>query len=309
MNWNATTGNASLSQQMVAAARRASTLLDDVTDLVEDFLRSQLAPEGGFRNRSGEPDLYYTMFGLEAMRALDLRVPENSLRPYLERFAGGQDLDLVHVSCLVRCWASAGITGLSEDHRRQLIARVIQHRSRDGGFSTEPGRERGSVYAAFLAVGSCQDLGTTLPSPDAVVATLHNLRLDDGSSANEPGTPIGTTPVTAAAVVLDVALDQPADPEALRWLLAARHPDGGFLAHPLAPAPDLLSTATALHALSMAGTDLSDIREECLDFIDRLWSSRGGFRGTEDDNVLDCEYCWYGLLALGHLAGQDEPPR
>jgi prenyltransferase beta subunit len=303
MNWNVISGGASLSQQMRAAARRARILLNDSTDLVEDFLRGQLAPESGFRNRSGQVDLYYTTFGLEAMLALDLSVPENSLRPYLESFAGGQDLDLVHASCLARCWASVGLAGLSDEHRRQLIARVLQHRSNDGGFSAEPGRERGSVYAAFLAVGSCQDLQATLPQPDAVVATSQSLRLHDGSSANEPGIPIGTTPVTAAAVVLAAALDQPADPDALRWLLARHHPAGGFLAHPLAPAPDLLSTATTLHALSTAGTDVSDIREDCIDFIDRLWSSRGCFRGTEDDDVLDCEYCWYGLLALGHLAG------
>jgi prenyltransferase beta subunit len=302
MNWNVTSGGASLSQQMRAVARRARILLHDATDLVEDFLHGQLAPEGGFRNRSGRPDLYYTTFGLEAMRALDLKLPAGSLRPYLQSFAGGEDLDLVHASCLARGWASLGLSGLSDEHRRQLIARVLQHRSSDGGFSAETGRKRGSVYAAFLAVGSCQDLQTTLPQPNAVVATLRTLRLNDGSSANEPGIPVGTTPVTAAAVVLAAALDQPADPDALRWLLGRRHPAGGFLAHPMAPAPDLLSTATALHALSTAGTDLSDIRESCIDFIDRLWSSRGCFRGSEDDDVLDCEYCWYGLLALGHLA-------
>jgi len=287
---------------MRAVARRARILLDDSTDLVGDFVRGQLAPQGGFQDRSGEADLYYTTFGLEAMLALGLSVPEASMRQYLQGYAGGQDLDLVHVSCLARCWGGLGRAGLRDDHRRQLIARVMQHRSRDGGFSAEPKRARGSVYAAFLAVSSCQDLGQTVPETKAVAATLHGLRLDDGSSANEPGIPIGTTPVTAAAVVLAAAFGRPADPDALGWLLDRHHPGGGFLAHPMAPAPDLLSTATALHALSTAATDLSDIREACIDFVDRLWSSRGCFRGTEDDDVLDCEYCWYGLLALGHLA-------
>jgi hypothetical protein len=287
---------------MRAVARRARILLNDSTQLVEDFLRSQLAPGGGFRNRAGQVDLYYTAFGLEATLALDLNVPEE-LRAYLESYAGGQDLDLVHASCLARCWAGVGLSGLGDEHRRQLTGRVLQHRSGDGGFAAEPGRERGTVYAAFLAAGSCQDLQVSLPQPEAVAAALQGLRLHDGSAANEPGIPIGTTPVTAAAVVLAAALGRPPDPDALRWLLARHHRAGGFLAHPMAPAPDLLSTATALHALSTAGTDVSSIQEDCIDFIDRLWSSRGCFRGTQDDDVLDCEYCWYGLLALGHLAG------
>jgi len=44
------------------------------------------------------------------------------------------------------------------------------------------------------------------------------------------------------------------------------------------------------------------IREPCLDFIDSLWVNRGGFYGTWDDDALDTEYTYYGLLALGHLA-------
>ena len=83
----------------------------------------------------------------------------------------------------------------------------------------------------------------------------------------------------------------------------SRHADdGGFFAVPMAPLPDLLSTATALHALSGLHADLGKIREPCLDFIDTLWTSKGGFHGTWTDDVLDVEYTFYGLLALGHLS-------
>jgi hypothetical protein len=44
------------------------------------------------------------------------------------------------------------------------------------------------------------------------------------------------------------------------------------------------------------------VKEACLDFVDTLWSSRGGFYGTWEEDVLDCEYTYYGLLALGHLS-------
>jgi hypothetical protein len=44
------------------------------------------------------------------------------------------------------------------------------------------------------------------------------------------------------------------------------------------------------------------MRERCLDFIDSLWTNKGGFHGHWADDDLDAEYTFYGLLALGHLA-------
>jgi prenyltransferase beta subunit len=87
------------------------------------------------------------------------------------------------------------------------------------------------------------------------------------------------------------------------WLLKQMHPQGGFLAMPRAPLPDLLSTATSLHALACLETTLSnETRELCLDFLDSLWTAEGGFHGHWADDMLDAEYTFYGLLALGHLS-------
>ena len=86
------------------------------------------------------------------------------------------------------------------------------------------------------------------------------------------------------------------------WLLAQAHPQGGFLAAPGAPLPDLLSTATALHTLAGLQVSFASLKEPCLDFIDTLWTNEGGFYGHWGDDHLDCEYAYYGLLALGHLS-------
>jgi hypothetical protein len=66
--------------------------------------------------------------------------------------------------------------------------------------------------------------------------------------------------------------------------------------------PDLLSTATALHALAGLEAPIARVRESCLDFVDSLWTNEGGFHGHWADEHLDCEYTFYGLLALGHLS-------
>ena len=96
-------------------------------------------------------------------------------------------------------------------------------------------------------------------------------------------------------------LDHPVPPTVGEWLMARCVPDGGFLAMPQAPFPDLLSTATALHALAGMNASLDGIRDSCIAFVKTLWAGKG-FRGHWLDDVADCEYTFYALLALGHLS-------
>jgi hypothetical protein len=50
------------------------------------------------------------------------------------------------------------------------------------------------------------------------------------------------------------------------------------------------------------GVSLDSVREPCLDFIQSLWTGGGSFLGSWADSAQDCEYTYYGLLALGHLS-------
>jgi hypothetical protein len=178
----------------------------------------------------------------------------------------------------------------------------MQYRTPDGGYEVEPGRQRGTLYGCFLALGTHQDLGAPLPDPEGVLRCVESLRAEDGGYANQEDLPFGLTPSTAAAVTLLRQLEQPVPQELGQWLLERCLPDGGFFATPMAPIPDLLSTATALHALAGMQVDLEPIREPCLDFVDSLWVNQGAFYGNWTDDDPDCEYTYYGLLALGHLS-------
>ena len=51
-------------------ARLAPKTLGDSTDLVREFLLRQINPDGGFKDRSGASDLYYTVFGLDGLIGL-----------------------------------------------------------------------------------------------------------------------------------------------------------------------------------------------------------------------------------------------
>lgn len=287
---------------MLQVARLSPKLLGESRDLCVDFLLSQHHPDGGFQDRSGNSDLYYTVFGTEGLIALRADLPAARIAGYLRSFGAGEELDFVHLTCLARCWAALPSPYRAEVPRASLLARLESFRSRDGGYDATPDAERGTVYGCFLALGAYQDLGEPLPDPSGVLACIESLRAEDGGFANQAEMPVGLTPPTAAAATLLRQFEQPRRPELGEWLLSRHHAEGGFFATPLAPIPDLLSTATALHALAGMHVSLESIKEPCLDFLDTLWSSKGAFYGTWADDELDCEYTYYALLCLGHLS-------
>lgn len=294
---------------MRRTVNKASDALGDSIDAVRDFLRRQLVPDGGFQGRDGRSDLYYTVFGFEASLALDAGIPYERVANYLARFGTGESLDFVHLACLARCRANiSDIRGEAMDAQtRQDIAEGLQlYRAQDGGFNATAHAERGSAYGTFLALGTCQDLGIACPDPNGMAASIRSLQMPDGGYANEATMTASATAATAAAISALHYLDQPIPESAVRWLQEQAHPQGGFAAIHLPTGhaiPDLLSTATALHALSLAGALADDIREKHLDYLDTLWTPQGGFRGHWADDAVDCEYTYYGLLSLGCLSG------
>ena len=292
---------------MLQVARLSPKPLGDARDLVQHFLLEQRHPDGGFQDRSGDPDIYYTVFGLEGLVALRADPPVDSIAAYLRRFGAGDALDFVHLACLARTWATVdgfggGSGALLDDATKDAIAaRLETFRSADGGYAQTPDEESGTVYAAFLAMGAYQDLRRDMPDPERLIPSIAALRAPDGGYANFAGMDVGLTSTTAAAVAIHRQLGRPLDGDPGAWLLARHHAQGGFVAAPEVPMPDLLSTATALHALAILQVPLAPIQDSCLDFIDTLWTNRGGFYGSWADDHVDCEYTYYGLLALGHL--------
>jgi prenyltransferase beta subunit len=288
---------------MLGAARRAAARWPEPAARAARFLLSQVVPTGGFRNRAGAGDLYYTLFGLDALHALGADVSADGLDRYLRSFGGGDGLDLIHVTCLARAWAALPPGRLDSLTRLALLRRVESFRASDGGYAPHPGSPRGTVYGCFLSFAACQDLGVEMRDREGLLRCVQSLAAADGAFANEPGIPLGTTPTTAAALLLFRELGVRLPPGPVDWLLARGHPSGGFAASPVTPIPDLLSTAVALHALAAAGAPLDGIRQPCADFILGLQTPGGGFRGHATDDRPDCEYTFYALLGLGTIAG------
>jgi hypothetical protein len=295
---------------MLQLAAKAPALLPDSASAGE-FLRGQLAPGGLFADRAGGGDLYYSVFGLQSAMTLGLSELAGAAAGSLAG-AKPDQLDLVHLCCLTRCQAllaTAGLPGgtgfqpvpLAVD-AKSLAERLEGFRSRDGGYSLSGGADHGSVYAAFMAFGAWGDLGRPCPNPRELTSCLLALRQEPGCWINEPAIPLGNVPATAAATIVLAELGQPPDQDARQWLLAQARPDGGFALAAMFEQSDLLSTAVALAALRRLEADLSPLAEGARRYVLGLWDRRGAFHPGAGDPAVDCEYLWYGLLALGCLA-------
>ena len=286
---------------MLQVARLAPRVLGEAADRVQTFFAEQINDDGGGRDRAGDSDLYYTVFALEGLLAFQAELPVDRVVAFLTAHEDGQGLDLVHLACLARCWSTLPPGSLEPDLATALAARLGAFRNADGGYGPEPDATRATVYHTFLGFAAGQDLGRSCEDPEALANCITARRSSDGGFANLPGQEFGSTTVTAAAVTALRNLGRVVDPEVGPWLVARCDPEGGFRAAPLTPMPDLLSTATALHALAGLQFDFAHLREPCLDFVDTLWTGRA-FCGHWADDVLDSEYTYYALLALGHLS-------
>ena len=292
--------------QMLQVARLARRSLGDAAELVAEFLRGTAARGGGYVNRGGRRDLYYSSFALDALVALDALDAEAphllETREWLAGYGTGEGLDLVHRCCLARAWASQPAAALPDAVRQGIAAGFVPHRSADGGYASRRGAPRGTAYGSFLAVNAHADLKLPLPEAERLADSLWGLRTADGGWSNEPGQSEGSTTATAAAVATLRSLGRPLPNAVGDWFLDRWHPAGGFCAAPDAPIPDLLSTAVALHALDALDTPWRDRRETVLDFLDTLWTNVGAFHGSWADDEPDAEYTFYGLVALGHAS-------
>ncbi|HUF64255.1 MAG TPA: prenyltransferase/squalene oxidase repeat-containing protein [Verrucomicrobiales bacterium] len=294
----------SLRLEMLQVARLAPALLgEEASRRIEDFVRSTERPEGGFGDREGKPDLYYTSFAVDALTALRAELPSG-----LISFLGSFDpatLDLVHVCALTRLASAISAQAAREPVMalEPLFGRIESHRSADGGYQSEPGADTGSAYACFLACGAYSDHHRLPQKPEGVARCLRALEQTGGGWANDRQFRIANIASTAAATAVYRLLRLPVPRGTEPFIRSCLHPAaGGFVPFPGAPLPDLLSTAVGLHTLDSVQAGLTYLREPCLDFIDTLWTAEGGFYGSWEDDTLDVEYTYYGLLALGHLS-------
>ena len=298
--------------ELLDVLRRAPLLLSsEAKEKISNFTSEQLTSEGGFCNRAGTCDQYYTMFGLGCAMALNISMPVKKIKQYILS-SPAEDLDLVHLVCRVKSLLIIKLmrwrifypflrflynTGLHS----QTKVNAEKFRSPDGGFNDDSAGIS-HPYAIFMGLNLYQDCGAKIPDTANLIKALENCRKGKNTFYNPASKGQGMLLSTSAAMLTLRQLTGKVDISVLDWIAQQQGKTGGFHASPDSPMPDLLSTAVALFTLRVCSYPLDSMADSAMDFILNHWYENGGFTGTLVDDCADCEYTFYALMALGALA-------
>lgn len=270
------------SQSIEHMLKRSLQMLDEQTIAeLKAFIRQQQTNQGGFADRGGKCDLYYSLFGYYVAEALDMQEVIPSLKEYVRNVVQTHDLKGVHLHTAAILYAKLFD---AESFPKALRLKVHQD-------LLNPENKQGA-YSGFMSMLTFYYLKDYYG--------LYRVQKRLKSIGSRTGIPCS---VTAALLVLQACFGKPT--QSLEKELHSFYiEDGGFKAITKAPAGDLLSTGVALYALQFANSDIRIIAPGCMGYVDSLFSA-GGFCATVYDVQPDVEYTFYGLLALGSLSNQN----
>lgn len=258
--------------------RRSREILDPVSlKEVENYIAESQTKKGGFADRGGEPDMYYSLFGCLLADAMGMKSILPAVREYSDIKLTVEKLNTLHLQC------AAIISAVTATDQKQKNALKYKFAA-----CFNPPVDKQSSYSDFITLLSSYYLGDYR-------SMLKSARRIE-SADMDVEVPCS---VTAAQLVIRRVYGRDTRKTESR-LLAFYDGRGAFRAVSNAPAGDLLSTAVALYALRFSGCDLRIIRPACLEYIDSLYIG-GGFSANYAEPETDIEYTFYGLLALGSL--------
>jgi len=306
---------------MIEHLRNALNLLDEQGQgEVFRFLVSQQNVDGGFQDRGGRSDLYYSLFGTMMLRAWGKGQRVKGMETGDRRLETGEPLpkrakDSVQSQYSVyvtrnqqlarklKQYISSQSTAKVPGFIEQCCLALLQKELKLSRFSRirtlmklsrSSWKERHSINLSYRSFVLFLTLDAILPFRGILKRLsgkmLSRIEVDQHSPCSE----------VAAKVFLLKRLNQlcESDQELLKSFACET---GGFRAFQHLNQPDMLSTAVALFALDFAGSDLRLLRPPCLDFIQQNFVD-GAFLSGDGDQTADLEYTFYGLLALGVLA-------
>jgi len=283
--------------QMVSQLRNALDLLDkEGKKEVFQFLKSQQNDDGGFKDRGGRSDLYYSLFGMMLLRAWGMGhgalLPElvegqtvteikEKLKQFIQRQFSKEVPGFIEQCCLALLQKEMKIS------RHSRISTLLK-------ISSSFWKERHSINLSYRSFVMFLTLDAVLPFRGLLQRfsgkMLSRVEVNEHSPCSE---------IAAKVFLLKILVRGGTKEQQLLMSFASE--SGGLRAFQHLEQADMLSTAVALFALQFAGSDLRLLKPASLDFIQQNFIN-GAFLSGDGDPTTDLEYTFYGLLALGTLA-------
>jgi geranylgeranyl transferase type-2 subunit beta len=280
------------------------------------FLLSKQTADGGFADREGGSDLYYTGFAVRGLAILG-EIPADVCERLGKYLAQNSRRSLTVIDLVSWLYSSlvvqsaSGIDVLSDalpDWPTRLAGILESFRTADGGYAKTHEGAAGSTYHSFLVALCYELIGQPLPEKNRLVQFIYDRQGDDGGFVEiRQMKRSGTNPTAAAVALLRMcdALDDEIRADVCEFLREVRSGEGGFQANTRIPFADGLSTFTGLlTAQDLGATDLI-APAQIERFVGSLEQPGGGFLGAAWDQQADVEYSFYGLGGLGLLWSED----
>jgi prenyltransferase beta subunit len=288
---------------MTALLRNALNLLDEQgREEVLQFLISQQNPDGGFQDRGGQSDLYYSLFGGLMLRAVeketgDRRQEAEDRTPLPEREA--VEGAILKLKKFVARQSNSSVPGFIEKCCLVLLQKELKTGRNSQlkamiSLGKSFWKERRSINLSYRSFVLFLTMDAVLPFRRILKIGAKRMLVQTTVDPHSPCSEV------AAKVFLQKMMNQDGS-EDQDLLKSFACESGGFKAFAHLNNADMLSTAVALFALNYAGYDLCLHKPACLDFIGQNFSD-GAFLSGDGDQTVDVEYTFYGLLALGVLS-------
>lgn len=272
--------NTGFLSELISFASTGFNALDEQSrSETKEFIISQQNRSGGFNDRGGVPDAYYSLFGFFLSRAVSINESEVRLKTFIKEEKGFKK-NLINRCCIAIIENETG-SGLLKKISG-LTGILFTFLSGSGGLS--------SSYQYFIVLLALDSYRLNNSLTRLIVRTfLRKNEIRDSMPC----------PVQAAHLVLKLKVGLDTGNEQHR--ISGFFDEGkGFKAFYDSENADLLSTAVALFALRMGKYDLIRVRHTCLLLLQDSYHS-GAFVAGNGDEERDTEYTFYGLLALGLL--------
>ncbi len=266
-------------RQFIHEIEKGFLLPDDTSQTeIREFVANKQHQNGAFTNRGGDPDLYYSLFGVWLSEALGLTPQINRLKIFSEKINPDK-------KNIIDQFALILIQIVTDKGFKKPTAFSLIKIGLNGGKEINP------AYRLFLF----------LLSFDAIHGKNRFLYFLFGIGLNFYRLPDDAPCSISAAVLIARFLACKNVKKEIQNQLSYFEEGKGFKVFRETENADLLSTAVALFALKKVGADLRILAPDCLKLIQQNYDS-GAFLSGDGDTSRDLEYTFYGLLALGTLS-------
>lgn len=241
------------------------------------FLKANQHSGGGFTDRAGNPDLYYSLFGVLLASSLEMTEALETHKRFIKQKMSQSknpidDFVIMLIQDLL----------FGNEFRRPSFFKILK-------LAFGKNRETSFFYRLFLFL-----LATDAFYSKKVTGLFVRL----GLIFYTPPAELPCSVYAAYTVAREKAKMKTQKEK--QKLFSFYEESKGFKVFPEANESDMLSTAVALFALKTTGADLRMVAPGCLSFIQQNYDN-GAFLAGTGDNGRDLEYTFYALLALGTL--------